>query len=244
MKDLFHYVQSGYFTSIVSLLTSLVCYIGASKMKCDNNDLGIFRFYFLSYAILIFYNYVAAYFNTVDTLIVDTLADFVFTVFEFLTFMIYFNRIFIELKNRQFIKTVSVFFLIFAFTLAIKDLVYDNYIKVKSLHTIYNIQAIALIVPCCLYYCEMFFKKPYENLLNQPEFWIISGLSIFMLSTLPFSLLTNHLISIDRSLFEYLYSIFNIFYCILFVFILKGFKCNSRVFKVRYSTPLDNYNHS
>ena len=99
-----------------------------------------------------------------------------------------------------------------------------HHLVVLSLTNLFTIQAVSLLIICISYYIKIFKDAPDLILLNEPSFWIITGLTFFMLSTLPFSLISPYLIR-NTVLYRNLFSIFFIFYCILFLMIIRAFLC-------------------
>ena len=61
--------------------------------------------------------------------------------------------------------------------------------------------------------------------LMEPSFWICSGVFIFMISILPYSLFSEYLCRYKHSVFRELLFILYIFYSVLLIMIIKAFLC-------------------
>ena len=96
----------------------------------------------------------------------------------------------------------------------------------------YTITNFVIIVYCCMYYFDLFKKSPVLELLNDSKFWIISGIFISMSVCIPTMGLTLYSKSRGLTLnFKRLYSVTNLAYLTMHLFIIKGYICAFR--KVR-----------
>lgn len=98
-------------------------------------------------------------------------------------------------------------------------------LKQSSIYILFTIQAIGLIIGSIFYYIDIFRSPSVSNLKKQPLFLTIMGISFFMLCTLPYSIAVNSLKESNPFITQYLFSIFYIFYCFLFLMIIKALLC-------------------
>ena len=117
-----------------------------------------------------------------------------------------------------FISSIIIFFIYYR-------MIGHQEIDQYFLQTIFTIQAFILCVACIFYYKDLFKTEPKLDLTRQPSFWAVTGLAFFMLCTFPFSIWGLYLVKANRELYNQLYSLFNIFYCILFLMIIKAYFC-------------------
>jgi hypothetical protein len=185
-----------------------------------------FRYYFLGYAILRLNTFVCLIFFHNIQFKMTVYADFAFTIFESLLFLNFFKTVFVQPKILIAIALLQLLFLSLSIFLLISDVSLFHTIQVNTLQNLYVYQSILLLIPCSLYFTKIFLRMPRIVLQETPAFWITSGLSLFIVCTLPLSLILNYLEQTDPWTYSMLYSIFNIFYCFLFVIITRAFFCS------------------
>ena len=134
--------------------------------------------------------------------------------------------------HRKIAKFLLVLFLCTSGALLSKDIIIYNNLQFSTEAILWEFQAIVLLIPCVIYFVEIF-RSTNINLIKEPSFWIITGLSFFMLSTLPVSFLFYYIVD-NHELTYVLSSIFNLFYILLFIMITRGHLCKKEI----YTKPL------
>jgi hypothetical protein len=155
----------------------------------------------------------------------DRFTDYFFTLIELLIFANFFIKLIQNSTRKNIIKIVTALFFLFFIYRIMTDSAVFRTISYKTLNTIYTIEAVILIFFCLLYFYELFKQLPTLNLLNEPSFWISTGLFFFMSCTLPYSLLENYLRKNYFDLEVEFYSIFYMFYSLMFIMIIKAYLC-------------------
>jgi hypothetical protein len=231
MKELWLGFEYQFYTNLLCFVTAVLSSTVTFLRRPSSNNLFVFRYYFLAYSFLTLISYISFFkFSDDWDYIIDRIhlnGDILFTVFEFYVFSNYI-RTYIpsSIHNLN-----SAFFYISAASLYLFPILSGSYMTGPNLIILFCIQAVSLLIICAYYFINTFKKVQIVNLLTEPSFWIVTGLTFFMLSTLPFSLISASLIKKDWNLFVYLFSIFYIFYTILFIMILKGYLCKPVIAK-------------
>ena len=134
----------------------------------------------------------------------------------------FFLKVIIIKKIRLFLKFsigIIVPILIFTILAAIK--------QDKSFYTIV-IANICLVVFSITYFIQIFYQTPQYNILNEPNFWITSGIFISMGMSIPNNMMENYLNQYIRDLDFFVFT--NIFgksaYGIMHLFFIKAFLCS------------------
>jgi hypothetical protein len=226
MEDLIKYFKSNYFTDLISFITAIVTLHYSYKKEIEN-DLKLLRYYLIAYVIIKVFNY--SFFMTSETKLYNRNAgeelykqiDFFFTVLEFSFFCAYLKPTIPKIITKV---NVIVFF-ICATCLYFYQIFFYQKIAYANTLILFTLQAILLLSMCLAYYISIFKTKPIINLIEEPKFWIATGLTFFMISTLPFSISSYYLIQKSLTLVFNLFSIFFIFYVILFLMMIKAFSC-------------------
>lgn len=78
---------------------------------------------------------------------------------------------------------------------------------------------------CYFYYREIFSLFPKTNLLQNANFWTVTGLSLYLICTLPITFVLGYLDNIDYLLYIQVYTIIYVFYIFLFILIIKSYLC-------------------
>lgn len=227
MKEILKFWYGPFYTDLISFLVALAGLIISIWKRAKNRKLNPLIFFFLAYildllfariifqdkVLFIQYNYLGTY------------ADFFDTIIEFFAFFFLIKNHIVNIRIKKNLNSLLPIFL----SLVILYFIYYRITRVKIdqyfLQNIFTIQALFLSIACVLYYIDLYKKESKLNLTVLPSFWAITGLSFFMVCTLPYSILGSYLMQTDfRSYFQ-LFSIFNIFYCILFLMIMKAYFC-------------------
>ena len=220
MKFLLRDLTESFYTDGICFLMTIIGFITAIKRKERHKSLSVFLFYFGAYFILksIFFvpGFVSHSFFYNVWYKVELYSDFIFTFFEYFVFRFFFKSVFKSLKNQIVLTLISYIFVTLFLVLYINDILLVKTLRIQTIQNLFSIQAVSLLIPCVLYYIEIFKKTPSFNLTNEPSFWVVTGLSFFMLCTLPYSIFLNYILSLSPDLFFNLYSIFWIFYIFLF----------------------------
>jgi hypothetical protein len=228
-KSLLRYWSLSYYTIPICILTAVVGAIIFLLRKNKKQMTDIFLYYFLGYIFLslIFCASAVVIHKPLRHVLIkaDRFADYIFTLTEFLIFFIFFKRILRTYQFKKILTAISLVFLIVGITFLSRDIFLTGMPQLESTYFLFNLQAISLLAPCIFYYLEIFRFKPALDLLQEPPFWIVTGLSFFLISTFPLSLSIDYLNRISVYLSGSFFALFYIFYTLLFLMIIRGHLC-------------------
>lgn len=235
MKLMLTYFEENYYTDPLSFILAVLGVVLSFKLGEQSKRIRIFRYYLLGYMLLksITYSTAFSFQTSLEAAIyqVQFNTDFWFTLLEYFVFA-YFLSPYID---RKIIYLVSVCFATVAFERYVRMLMSGSATSGEGiLLDTYLIQALSLLVLCINYYITIYRNKNNLVLEEEPSFWIATGLTFFMVSTLPFSIFSRYLHTTAYPAFRELYSIFYLFYSLLFLIIIKAFTCE----RPEYDRPL------
>jgi hypothetical protein len=92
-------------------------------------------------------------------------------------------------------------------------------------------EALFLVIPCLIYFYELFLTKNLRPLTDQPAFWVVTGVLFLNACDIPL-LITVRILAERRyyfrdarSLFNDVYSLNYVLYSILFALLIRAFLC-------------------
>ena len=228
MNDYLSYLRSINYGDVISGITSLIGLFIYLSQKNKNKELKIFAIYLAVFPIIPIINcfYFEIFKPGYPSLLFSNLLkyeDYFFTIFEYLVFQSFFIR-----ASRLYQKHLMVqqwIFLLCALILLVTSIFFNRKLLYETLFFLFTLQAICLIISAVMKFIEIFQVPEFNELHKEPSFWIAIGILILTLCTLPFSFLLNfHKLD---SFTGQLFLIFNFFYCILFILIIKAFLCKT-----------------
>ena len=222
MEDFLKYLSDSFYTPLITILIALGGFI--FSLRNSEGILKIFTYYFLGFVFLQGFYFIGVPNSLDKNPFLSTIIDFIFTIFEFFIFIRFFWEIFPP-NIRRFLIVLSFFFTLSCSYYFVQDLYKSRGLSLASLEVVFIIESISLLIPCVIYYVRMFNLNEPEPLQKDKYFWIITGLCFFILSTLPFSYLMNYLRTEQMEIYKNLYSIVYLFYCLLFIMIVKAILC-------------------
>jgi hypothetical protein len=226
---LFNWWIKNYFLDPLCALTALVGFIIFISKVPKKNELYIFSYYFIAYVFLKLVFFVDITFSKTPFYLagirITNFFDYIFTLFEFLIFFLFFKKILCNNSHKKVLTIICYLFMLIGCSLVLYDIYTFGRFRLASAYFLFNMQAISLLIPCAFYYLEIFKLRPTLDLLHEPSFWVVTGLSFFIISTLPFSLLLSSFLKAHPSLNDNLFDIFYVFYILLFAMIIKAYLC-------------------
>jgi hypothetical protein len=229
---LINYLKQGYYANAMACFIALITYFILQKKNLD--ELKIFKPYLILYIItqLAYFISVGFFYRSqwyTKVVIIARSIDLVFTLFEFFIFFTYIKRVLEEKYKKSILWIIFGAFYLSVAIFAIENLLING--QLIMLQNCYTAQAIALLILCTLYFFKLFQSPPVLNLLNEPSFWVVTGLTFCLLSTLPFSFYLNTLVKKNYVLYSQAFSIIYIFYILLFLMIARASICKKAILK-------------
>jgi hypothetical protein len=226
MKEILKYWNDSYYVSALSIVLAIVGLIISIVKRNNANDLKLFKFFFLGYIInlvTILFDLVYGYKPLRSFLFYYP--DFLDTILEFAVFFFFIKKIIGSDKIRKALSPLWPMFSSYALIYFLYYIIIHGQIDQHFLQNIFTVQATLLIISCLFYFFDLFKRPPVLDLLILPSFWVVTGLAFFMICTLPFTIFGNYLVKVNNELYVQLFGIFEIFYCLLFIMIIKAFLC-------------------
>ena len=218
---------------IVSWIGLIILFI----KKNVHTRLNIFKHYFLAYSIMIIVMLSCHYFflNISDLFIplhlLNHFTDFLFTITEFYLISRFLKP---DITPRIY-KLGTITFYIGALYLFSCSLLSNYKNDFYYLQTIFNIQSVIVLIFCF----DFFYKLNHHSVpFNRSVFWVVTGISILMICSLPFTLLSYYLIKNNSSDFTDLFSIIHTLYTILFLLIIFSIMTDTKKHNQRLTNQL------
>lgn len=151
--------------------------------------------------------------------------DYIFTLFEMLIFSHFYYQLANKLIIKKAILIASILFCLFFIYMATIDEDFYQAISASTQSIVYTVEGSILLLICSQYFIDLFKKLPFVDLKNEPHFWLSTGLLFFMTGTLPYSFLENYIAKNYNTVLVASYSIFHVFYILLFLMIIRAYLC-------------------
>ena len=157
----------------------------------------------------------------------DGFFEYLLVMLELLIFMQFFYQVLYSSNKKKIIKFLCIIFVIFGISRLINDSILYSHIIISTITQMFFLEAVLLLISCFLYYLQIFKSPPTLKLLNEPSFFVVTGLFFFLICSFPYSLFLD-LISNYPSIYRFIFSIIYIFYILLFLMVIKAFYVNQR----------------
>ena len=224
MTELINYLAATYYLILLSLALSILAMFYSFQTEIDR--LKPLRAYLIVYSIGLVLNMIYAATNRLTFIISKLLAfeDFAFTVFEIFVFTGILYKYISDRISKVIIKSIIAIYvaIIAALCIAFFNHNTENTLLVQKS---YLIQAIAMLIITSIYFFDTF-RNPLKNdVSNEPAFWVASAISLCLVCTIPATMLIIFSNGKDRSTLTGMYGIIHIFYGVLFVLLIRAFRC-------------------
>lgn len=237
LLDTFNYIfktwRSVYYTEPILLVVLVMTLFVSLKLRKSHKGLILFPFYISFFIVEIFSDYVAAYLYyskvmNVKKFNVVCYLDYLLTVFELVTFIVFFQSEINNKKSKKILLYTTFLYCIYFLLELFFDLEFPGSISDNTQSRVYTVEAIVLLSGCGFYFIDLFKNIPFNSIKKEPSFWVATGLLFFLACTLPYSLIENYLRKNYYDLMLNFYSIFYIFYILLFCMIIKAYLCQQK----------------
>jgi len=149
-----------------------------------------------------------------------------FTTFEFIFYLYLLSCIIHNLKMRMAIKYILVINALIAFANSL-------FIQKGGFSSItYSISCLLIVFFCIYYFLELFRSPKFVNLINEPPFWICSGLLFYYCCSFPLFGLITFLSTVPRSLINNFYILVNVMNVLLYTSFIIAFVCRLKIRKL------------
>ena len=230
MNGLIDFWVNDYFTDLCLTIALFILLFASLGKGRRHSQFKYFPLYFGSFILLQAVNY-SFYFDDIGGFSRKQVAwlgryiDCVVTIIEYFAFTYFFVAV---LKTRRTIHVVKASFIILSILclfLAISDTMSKHIMTYSSISIIYMAELIGLAMFCFFYFHELFKTPPKAFLVQDPNFWTVTGLTFYSICTIPATVILNYFVQTNYLLYAKLFTIIHIFYLILFFMLIKSFYC-------------------
>jgi hypothetical protein len=201
------------------IIMSFIAFLVSSKRKNIPFPLKIIRYYLGSFVVL----------NILSIFCVLILRDLsfeyvainIFLVIEFVAFYIFIYKIVNSKKSKNAIKSLLAFFIL---AILIYWIFSPRHLFIIP-YPVYVFDSFLLIIPCLLYFYELFTNSVNLDLKNHFPFWVVSGILFYNCCSIPIFMLIVYIQFKYPMYYNVVFSINYILYTILFLLFIRAFSC-------------------
>lgn len=212
----FYVIYFVLFSQIVSIAISLY-YLNREKYA------KLFFLYSFSAFLLMITNHILVLLPATQYIVESS--NMIFSFIEYLVFFLFFRK----LLSSELVKKIMTSFLVLYALLVAGFSTYILYWKpaphfiMKVSDFIISPELFFLACLCLVYYFELFRKKPLYDLKSSPSFWITTGLFIYCIVIVPFFLISDELLAIQKAFYYEAYTVHYFSFGCLFLAISRAF---------------------
>jgi hypothetical protein len=198
-------------------MTALAALVVSLRYYNRHRDLRIFTYYILFSLLQSLTDFFVhgAKLDEITSRIILASFENVFMLFEFIVCSYFILQHLISGRRRRAVKVNALIY--FCFLLWVGG----RHYKAIYMNTFFFYESIFLVLPCLLYFYELFLYIRPEPLKNQPSFWIITGILFLNASSIPMLLTAGLLGNYSAAAFCLNF----ILYSILFILIIRAYLC-------------------
>jgi len=135
-----------------------------------------------------------------------------------------------NLEKKVIFYTTLLFSSFFIFYYTKFVLIYEN-LTMSIVFKTQIYECVFILFISSLYLKNLLTRAPNFNLLKEPSFWIVSGITFTILGVLPTISILSSGNKIFSGTYKISYSIYILFYCLNIVMLTKGFLCKPTIIK-------------
>lgn len=228
MKYLFEFFNENYYTSLILILLAIVAIRISVRNRKENNLLKFIPAYLIFSVFQSLFNFLVildlSYEFREACYKINNYIILSFVVFEAFVFGNLFAHIITSKVAKKIIQGATRIF-----PIAITLTVISNKVDHQLFTAIYLAETGFLLIPCIIYYIEVLGGGSDYKVPDQTTFWIITGLTSFLVTTLPYVTIQDYIFKVNNKLFDQLQTLIYLPYCIFFLLIIKAYKCPRHV---------------
>jgi hypothetical protein len=226
MDRLLQYYKDTYFSDVLAVIVAIIGITIYYRKKRDPS-LKLFTYYLASYCLMTAtiwaYRIVTRIEEGSTFLTIMTYWDYCFTVFEFFVLYRYISLTY----HHKLFNFLKILFSSTALLLFILSHFHEGILTRHYLYLLFNSQALCILPTTIYLLYRLMIIPPNFELGQQPLFWIASGFAFLTITTLPYSTMLT--LNVYTKTLEVLFSVFNVFYALLFMSIIKAFVCKNSI---------------
>jgi hypothetical protein len=218
----------------IDLLLTIVLF-GAFFISFTNRNkhpqLKFLPLYFASFIFLNLFHYIdTVFFEDNASVNISWMADYIdatVTLLEFLAFIYLLHCNIQSKEKRLLIKWIAIAGTTIMVIVAFTDTLIYSSIRYRSLTFIYLLESVLLLIPCLFFFYQLFTSPPKLKLIQNADFWAITGLTFYIICTFPISLVLIYFFETDYKMYLQTFIIIYVFYILLFLMIIKSYLCRA-----------------
>jgi len=235
-KEIMRYWQSSYYVDGLAILCQCIALVSGIRYYRKRKE-GL---YFILYTAAWLTGFTIVYYihyyikiagkNPGASVIFFETCIVLISIVEYASFSWFQFKILSLTKNKKLVKFLALLFAIPVTLFFIKLVTGSSWETVQHLsYTLSSYEMVLLLIPCLLYFHELFTTKAQENLFNKPSFWIISALFLYCIIVIPFFLLADRFISGNRTVYNIGFTLHLSSFSLLFLALVKAFSLNKKL---------------
>jgi hypothetical protein len=153
----------------------------------------------------------------------------IFIQIEFIIFYNFFYNQFSQQHIKHIISTTGKIFAAITAILSLFVFVFEPITTIKAFEGwISVIGSILILTPSFYYFYTLFSEPPEKLLVQEPAFWITTGIAFLHGVNIPVFIIKHYLLKAYTTIWYNLYSLNYFSYCILFLLLIISLLCNLR----------------
>jgi hypothetical protein len=150
--------------------------------------------------------------------------------FVLIEFIVFYSFFFYQFNNKRIQNKIAVTGKIYAAAAVLLTLyasIFPFALTIKNLTAyIYVTSSILILIPAFYFFYTLFIEPPVKNLLQEPSFWITTGIAFLHSLNIPLFLIENYFLKKFITVWYSMYSINYIAYCFLFILLIISLVCD------------------
>lgn len=150
-----------------------------------------------------------------------------FVQLEFIIFYTFFYYQFNDKRIQSIIAVTGKIYAAAVFLITLYAAIFPVPFTIKNLTAYISVtNSILILIPAFYYFYTLFLEPPTKHLLQEPSFWITTGIAFLHSLNIPLFLIENYLLKQFITIWYSMYSINYIAYCFLFILLIISLLCN------------------
>jgi len=211
------FLEKNYCGNGLMMIATLAALVVSLRYYNRHKDLRIFTYYILFSFLqdLTEFFAPAVKMDKITSRIILASSEYAFMLFEFIVCNYFILQHLSSARRRMAVKVNALIFFCLLLYMGLR------YYKVIYLRSFFLFEAIFLVLPCLLYFYELFVNVRPEPLKNQPSFWIITGILFLNACSIPMLLTVGLLGKYSQAAFFLNFILYSIF----FILIIRAYLC-------------------
>ena len=217
----FSFLAQYFYSMGLMILLALIALVISLKYHSRHRNLRIFTYYIafsLLQSMAAFYRYL--YPHQQYPVLTENISNFSFMLFEFIICNLFIMHYIVSPVRKLIIRINGLVFFVFLFFLILFFPSINKYTRITSA-VFYLLESAFLVLPCLIYFYELFLTVNLRPLRDQPSFWVVTGILFLNTCSIPLLLTVNFLGKYREPAIVLNY----ILYSTLFILLIRAYLC-------------------